>query len=130
MWKYSKTRQKSVSADIESTKNENVKKKKEFDLHKYEKYLKIILQLFKKDLIYRYFNLKKKHRKYLLPFITPSTLAIALFALHNLFRNILHAITIEINPTLTGSYKTESTQFQWAEDIRKSGVERLWEASK
>lgn len=33
-------------------------------LHKYENYLKIILQLFKKDLIYRYFNLKKKHQKY------------------------------------------------------------------
>lgn len=30
-------------------------------LHKYEKYLKIILQLFKTDLVYRYFNLKKKN---------------------------------------------------------------------
>lgn len=31
--------------------------------HKYEKYLKIIPQLFKKDLIYGDFNLKKKHQK-------------------------------------------------------------------
>lgn len=112
-------------------------------LHKYEKYLKIILQLFKTYLVYRYFNLKKKKTSeipkwnckpktmYLLPFVTPSTLAIVSFALHNLFHNTPHAITIEINPTLTGSYKTgSSTQFQRAKDIRKSGVERLWEASK
>lgn len=30
-------------------------------LHKYEKYLEIILQLFKTDLIYGYFNLRKKN---------------------------------------------------------------------